>query len=160
MRTLIVLTMLAVVPCAATAESGTDQVVGGSGYIYPSYGCFWYPGPPQLIRTPGNEVSKVLDAISSPADRQKFAIEWLKFSEQSTTKSLQIQKEWVELQRHYLSSQIQIEQLRLEKLNLEAEIEKLQVEKLRLERENLQLRLKLQSQTSKKEKAEETKKLK
>jgi len=153
MRTLIVLAMLAVVTCAATAEPGTDQVPGG-GYIYPSYGCFWYPGPPQLIRTPGNEVSKVLDAISSPGDRQKVAIEWLKFSEQSTTKSLQIQKEWVELQKHYSSSQIQIEQLRLEKSKLEAEIEKLQVEKLRLEKENLQLRLKLQSQTIKKEKAE------
>lgn len=153
MRTLIVLAILAFVPCEAMAESGSPRCPS-CGYIYPSYGCFLYPSPPQLIQAPGNEVRKVLDAISNPADRQKFAVEWLKFSEQSATKSLQIQKEWVELQKRHLSSQTLIEQLRLEKFKLEAEIEKLQVEKLRLEKENLQLRLKLQSQTSKKEKVE------
>jgi hypothetical protein len=145
--------MLAVVPCAAMAESGSPRCPS-CGYVYPSYGCFGYPGPPQIIQAPGNEVRKVLDAISNPADRQKFAVAWLKFSEQSATKSLQIQKEWVELQKSHLTSQVQIEQHRLEKLKLEVEIEKLQVEKLRLEKENLQLRLKLQSQNSKKEKAE------
>jgi len=154
MKELLILTIfvMVVVPGVAIGESGTNWVMGGGGHVYPAFGCYWYPCPPQLVQPSGNEVRKVLEAISNPDRRNKVAEEWFQFSKQSTIRTLEIQTEWVQLQDRYLSSQGEIEQLRLEKLKLQAEIEKLQVEKLRLERENLELRLKLQKETGKQEK--------
>jgi hypothetical protein len=154
MKRIMFLAIFVTVTALGTTMAGPDYDLPlGGGNPCPCYGCFWYPGHRQIIRTAGNEVREILDAISSSGERQKFAIQWLEFSKQAETQSLEIQRQWVELQRHYLSSQREIEQLRLERLKLQAEIERLQVEKLRLEKENLELRLKLQKEGSKQEKA-------
>jgi len=151
--TLFAVFLAVVIPAAADGQS-TDFTVAGGSYLYPSQGYFCYSCPPLLIEPYVSAASKVLEVINNPERRNQLAQEWLQFSKQSATLSLQTQKEWVQLQRQHLSIQREMEQLHLEKLKLQAEIEKLQVEKLRLEQENLQLRLKLQKQTGTKEKTE------
>jgi hypothetical protein len=123
MKKLMVLAVfLAVfVPVAGMGERSTDSLVGGGGYIYPSPELSWYFCRPRFVETCGNEASKVLEVISSPEKRDKLAQEWLHFSKQSTMLSLETQKEWVQLQRHYLTFQREIEQVRLEKLKFQAD---------------------------------------
>jgi hypothetical protein len=156
MKKLIVLAVFlaVVVPIAGMGEPGTDSLVGGGSHIYPAPEWSWYSCRPRFVETCGKAASEVLEVISSPEKRDKLAHEWLHFSKQSTMLSLETQKEWVQLQRHYLTFQREIEQLRLEKLKFQAEIEKLQLEKLRLEQENLELRLKLLKRTGSEQKTE------
>ena len=153
MKWLTVFAMLVTVvllPGIVIADPDTGLTIGGRGY--PAYGCFEYPGSPQVIHISGGVFSKLLRNIELPQERRRFAESWLRTIEQSWTKSRKFQEEWLQLQKTNLKFQREIEQLQMEKLKLQAEIEKLQTEKLRLEKEKLELQLKLkklQKETSK-----------
>ena len=143
------LTVLMVISMAGIPGLAIGEQLHQSAFL-PSYdlayGCF---DPAAFIQVSGLAVSKVLDHISNVQQRQKLAEEWLQFSRQSITKTLEFRQEWLKLQKENLRLQEQIEQLRLEQLKLQAEIEKLQTEKLHLEKEKLELQAKLQKETGK-----------
>lgn len=136
MKALIVLIMsaVAVTPVTGTARPSANLPSGGL-----SSGCYWYPGPTQIIQMTGDGVGDVLASINSPARRQEFAEEWLRVSKQSVARSFEVQKQWLDLQRDYMKFQAEMELVRLEQLKLQAEIERLHVQRLRLETEKLQL---------------------
>lgn len=153
MKWLTVFTMLVTVlflPSLVMADPDTGLTFGGRAYT--PYGCFGYPGPPQVIQISSDVVSKLLGNIGLPQERRRLAESWLRTIEQSWTKNRKFREEWIELQKTHLKFQREMEQLQIEKLKLRAEIEKLQTEKLQLEKEKLELQLKLeklQKETSK-----------
>jgi hypothetical protein len=132
--TLLIMSAVMVMPVTGTARPSTNLPSGGL-----SSGCYWYPGPTQIIQMTGDGVGDVLASINSPARRQEFAEEWLRVSKESVTKSFEVQKQWLDLQKDYMKFQAEMELVRLEQLRLQAEIERLHVHRLRLETEKLQL---------------------
>ena len=140
MKRLIVLMLtFLVAPVAGLDDPGANMVSGRQGAGRFPHGCYWYFGPPQVIQAGGDGLGEALASISNLGRRQDFAEDWLRFSKQSVARSLDFQKQWIELQKEYLRFESEMELLRLERLKLEAEIERLCVERLRLEKEKLEL---------------------
>jgi len=149
MKSFIFLTILAAAAIPHTVSTGLDagSASGNLVFSHPPYGCFGYPGFPPVIQISGEGVGQVLASITRTEKRQGLAEQWFQILEQSCTRSLDLQKGWLQVQQRHLELQKQIEEIRLETLKLQAEIEKLQREKLRLEKEKLELQLKLQKET-------------
>lgn len=122
--------------------------VGLAGIGAGSYGSYPYLpvnlqyGSPEFM----DRIGEVLRAIDSPSRRSNLAENWLQFSKTAITKNLELQDQWINVQRQQLRQDHLVEQQRLEMARLQLQIEQLRAENLRLERENLQIRMELNQQ--------------
>jgi cell division protein FtsB len=117
---------------------GASAVRGESDYGYlPG----WYPGYSEL----GGTIGEVLAAINNPAHRSDLAQQWLAFSRQAISKSLEQRSEWLKIQAQQVQAQQHADQSNVEAYKLQLQIEQLRAENLKLERENLELRQQLQA---------------
>ena len=109
---------------------------------YPYPPASWYHGYPEMI----DRVSDILDAIDNPSERSNLAKDWLKFSRQAITRSLEQRDSLINLHERQLRYQQQVERADVDIAKLQLQIEQLRAENLKLERENLELRRQMQGQ--------------
>lgn len=121
MKWFVFLTILAAgaVPVTVTARSDAGPASDNLTYGHLPYGCFGYPGFVPVIQISGDGVGQVLASITHSEKRQGLAEKWFQILEQSCTRSLDLQKGWLQLQQRHLELQKQIEQLRAEMLKLQ-----------------------------------------
>jgi hypothetical protein len=131
----------AIIGLFATAVSAQDY-----SYTYPQSGYYYCPDSPELISREADAMSQVLSKIDSPQRRSMLAEQWIQFSRQTITKSLDFREQWLALQKQQTANQQEAQQLRVEMLRMEGEVEKMRAENLKLQNENLQLQLLLKQQ--------------
>jgi hypothetical protein len=131
-----VLPIVSAVVLTIAAQSRAGAAAAPNGY-----------GVPMLNGYDIDAASRVLDTISSPTRRDKLAEDWLQFAKESVNRSLDLNQQWINVQKMQVQSQAESDQLRTEMVKMQMEIERLRNENLALESENLKARLQLQQQT-------------
>ncbi len=128
----------------------TVMMLGVVPPIFASYGngggALPNAGVPIITGYDIDAIGRVLDTISSPAQRDALAINWVAFAKQAISKSLDMGQQWIDIQKAQLQSQSQAGQYQAELLKMQMQIEQLHKENLALENENLKMRLQLQQQ--------------